>query len=161
MTSKMCSKMPPRMSRAAKMSAIGCSSMFSIDSSHTSRTMTRWVACIWGLIIQLTHNFFQVLEKRFPSAMHIYRVFSVGVKDFYGDMKRYVKIYNIVNSSTKGFAALTRQEMELYQQMPKDIMRIGPVLLVATLPFANYVVFPLAWVWSLTFEFYCDFHNSN
>lgn len=76
--------------------------------------------------------------------MHIYRVFSVGVKDFYGDMKRYVKIYNIVNSSTKGFAALTRQEMELYQQMPKDIMRIGPVLLVATLPFANYVVFPLA-----------------
>lgn len=41
MTSKMCSKMPPRMSRAAKMSAIGCLSMFSIDSSHTSRTMTR------------------------------------------------------------------------------------------------------------------------
>lgn len=76
--------------------------------------------------------------------MHIYRVFSVGVKDFYGDMKKYIKIYNIVNSAERGFAALTRQEMELYTQMPKDIMRIGPVLLVATLPFANYVVFPLA-----------------
>lgn len=76
--------------------------------------------------------------------MHVYRVFSAGVKDFYWDMKKFIKIYNIVNSSHKGIDALTRKEMEMYQQMPKDIMRIAPVLLISALPFANYVVFPVA-----------------
>lgn len=76
--------------------------------------------------------------------MHVYRVFMVGVKDFYNDMKKYLKIHNIVNSSEKGVRALTRKEMEMYQQMPKDMMKVAPVLLISALPFANYVIFPLA-----------------
>lgn len=30
-------------------------------------------------------------------------------------------------------------------QMPKDIVKVGPVLIISLLPFANYVVFPIAW----------------
>lgn len=87
-------------------------------------------------------NYDKVLEKNFPSAMHIYRVFMIGMKDFYGDMKMYFKINSIVNS--KGLQALTRKEMELHNQMPKDMMKVAPVLLISALPFANYVVFPIA-----------------
>lgn len=89
-------------------------------------------------------NYDKILEKRFPAAMHVYRVFMVGVKDFYGDMKKYFKVNAIKNSSEKGLKALTRKEMELHHQMPKDMMRVAPVLLISALPFANYVVFPLA-----------------
>lgn len=64
------------------------------------------------------------------------------MKDFYGDMKMYFKINSIVNS--KGLQALTRKEMELHNQMPKDMMKVAPVLLISALPFANYVVFPIA-----------------
>ena len=78
--------------------------------------------------------------------MHVYRVFMVGVKDFYTDMKKYFKINSIMNSSERGIKALTRKEMETYQQMPKDMMKVAPVLLISALPFANYVIFPLAWV---------------
>jgi hypothetical protein len=89
-------------------------------------------------------NYDKVLEKRFPAAMHVYRVFMVGVKDFYIDMKKYFKINAIKNSSEKGLKALTRKEMELFYQVPKDMMRVAPVLLISALPFANYVIFPLA-----------------
>lgn len=76
--------------------------------------------------------------------MHVYRVFMVGVKDFFGDMKKYFKVNSIMKSSDKGIKALTRKEMELWKQMPSDMMKVAPVLLISSLPFANYVVFPLA-----------------
>lgn len=76
--------------------------------------------------------------------MHVYRVFMVGVKDFYGDMKKYIQISMIMNSSEKGIRALTRKEMELLKKMPSDMMKVAPVLISAALPLANYVVFPLA-----------------
>lgn len=74
--------------------------------------------------------------------MHIYRVVMLGVKDFYADMKMYLRVQSIVSS--KGITALTRKEMELFMQMPKDMMKVAPVLLIAALPFANYVIFPIA-----------------
>lgn len=89
-------------------------------------------------------NYDKVLEKRFPAAMHVYRVFMVGVKDFYADMKKYFKINAIMNSSALGIRALTRKEMEMHMKIPKDMMKVAPVLLISALPFANYVVFPLA-----------------
>jgi hypothetical protein len=30
--------------------------------------------------------------------------------------------------------------------MPKDMLKVSPVLIIAALPFMNYVIFPLAWV---------------
>lgn len=92
-------------------------------------------------------NYDKVLEKKFPSAMHVYRVFVVGVKDFYGDMVKYYKINNIKNSSEKGLRALTRKELELWKQMPSDMMKVAPVLLISALPLANYVVFPVAYMY--------------
>ena len=34
----------------------------------------------------------------------------------------------------------------VYFQTPKDMLRVGPVLLISALPFANYIVFPLAYL---------------
>lgn len=83
--------------------------------------------------------------------MHVYRVFMVGVKDFYRDMKRFLKVTRIANESPDGLRALTRQEIEAYFQTPKDIVKVAPVLLVSALPFANYVVFPLAYMYPRVF----------
>lgn len=62
-------------------------------------------------------------------------------------MKTLLKVTRIQNGSTLGLRALTRKEIELYFQMPKDMMRVAPVLLLSTLPFANYVIFPLAYMY--------------
>ncbi|KAK4877266.1 hypothetical protein RN001_009772 [Aquatica leii] len=90
-----------------------------------------------------TYNAF--LEKKFPRAMRVYRLFMDGMKDFFKDFKEYIKIVHSLNISGKSLNDLTLKEIELYQQMPKDMRRIAPFLIVSLLPFANYVSFPIAY----------------
>lgn len=88
-------------------------------------------------------NYDKVLEKNFPSAMKVYRVFFDGVKEFFADMKRFLKVARIVNSSTKGLKSLNRRELELYMQMPRDMIKVAPALILSSLPMVGYAVFPL------------------
>lgn len=99
---------------------------------------------VFDRYINYIKNYDEVLEKKFPAAMKVYRVFAVGIKDFYNDMKRFLKITRISTTSEQGLRSLTRRELELYYQMPKDMLRVAPVLMLSALPFANYVIFPVA-----------------
>lgn len=73
----------------------------------------------------------------------MYRVFSVGIKDFLRDLKTYISL-RFKMTKDKGFNKMTRQEIELFQKMPSDMWRIAPVLILSAVPFGNYVIFPLA-----------------
>lgn len=84
------------------------------------------------------------LEKKFPAAMRVYRVFMEGARDFFKDFKQYVRIVRKLYSDSN-LHSLTLQELEIYHQMPKDIRKVTPVLLLSTLPLVNYVIFPLAY----------------
>ncbi|KAF2899868.1 hypothetical protein ILUMI_06316 [Ignelater luminosus] len=86
-----------------------------------------------------------ILEKKFPGAMRVYRVFVDGIRDFYTDFKAFVRIVRTLNTPGKNLFSLTLNEIELYEQMPKDMRRVAPVLLISALPLANYVIFPLAY----------------
>lgn len=68
----------------------------------------------------------------------------VKFQDFIGDFKVFYTVLNKINSSPQGLPRLTRKELELYYQFPKDMKTIAPVLLISALPFMNYVMFPLA-----------------
>ncbi|KAK9728412.1 LETM1-like, RBD [Popillia japonica] len=85
------------------------------------------------------------MEKRFPSAMRVYRMFMDGIKLFYKDVKDYLKIVRSLNKKENKLMDLTRTEIELYYQMPKDMVKVAPILILSLLPFANYVIFPLAY----------------
>lgn len=106
---------------------------------------------VFSRFFDYVKNYDKVLEKKFPSAMHVYRVFLVGVKEFFNDMKKLVKITKIVYTNDNDLRCLTRKEIELYYQMPRDMKKVAPVLLISALPFANYVVFPLAYMYPRTF----------
>uniref|UniRef100_A0AAG5DJ29 Letm1 RBD domain-containing protein n=1 Tax=Anopheles atroparvus TaxID=41427 RepID=A0AAG5DJ29_ANOAO len=105
---------------------------------------------VFSRFFDYVKNYDKVLEKKFPSAMHVYRVFLVGVRDFFNDMKKLVKITKIVYSHDNDLRCLTRKEIELYYQMPRDMKKVAPVLLISALPFANYVIFPLAYMYPRT-----------
>jgi hypothetical protein len=123
-------------------------------SKYSSKVVRRNVqGYVFTRFIDYVQNYDKLLEKKFPNAMSIYRVFLSGVKDFYEDMKKYLKISRIVNyTATKGgLRALTRKEIETYFQLPKDMRTVAPVLLLSALPFANYVVFPLAYMYPRLF----------
>ncbi|XP_070144647.1 uncharacterized protein [Drosophila kikkawai] len=78
-------------------------------------------------------NYVKNYDKNFPKAMQLYRVFFDGIKDFFGDMKRFLKIARIANDSPQGIRALNRQELELYMQMPRDMMKVAPALIGCSL----------------------------
>lgn len=93
--------------------------------------------------VDYVKNYTKVLEIRFPTAVKMYRVFSVGIKDFLRDLKMFISL-RIQMSRDKGFMNMSRQEIELFQKMPSDMLRIAPVLILSAIPFGNYVIFPLA-----------------
>lgn len=93
--------------------------------------------------VDYVKNYTKVLEIRFPTAVKMYRVFSVGIKDFLTDLKTFIKL-RIQIRRDKGFGKMTRQQIELFQKMPSDMWRIAPVLILSAIPFGNYVIFPLA-----------------
>ncbi|XP_045784992.1 LETM1 domain-containing protein 1-like [Maniola jurtina] len=95
--------------------------------------------------IDYVKNYTRVFEKRFPSAMRMYRIFSIGIKDFLKDLKTFITL-RIKITKTGGFSNLSRQDIELYQKMPSDMWRIAPVLILSAVPFGNYVIFPLAFL---------------
>lgn len=95
--------------------------------------------------IDYVKNYTSVLETRFPNAVKMYRVFSVGIKDFLRDLKTYISL-RIKITRDQGFKNMSRQEIELYQKMPSDMLRIAPVLVLSAIPFGNYIIFPLAFL---------------
>lgn len=66
------------------------------------------------------------------------------LQDFYRDLKIFFSVIHKLNLTGKGLDSLTRKELEIYHQMPKDMIKVAPVLLLSALPFANYVIFPIA-----------------
>lgn len=94
--------------------------------------------------INYVKNYDQVLEKKFPGAMKVYRVFMDGVKFFGRDMVDYVKIRSRMVIQGKEITTLTRHELELYYQMPNDIRKVGPIILISAIPFAHYLTMPIA-----------------
>ncbi|XP_017888865.1 LETM1 domain-containing protein 1 isoform X2 [Ceratina calcarata] len=93
--------------------------------------------------IDYIKNYDHVFEKNFPKTMHVYRIFSIGTKDFTQDVKNYVLI--LKKQSVDGVDTLTTDELRLTHTVPKDFSKICPVLLLSALPFTNYIIFPLAY----------------
>lgn len=99
---------------------------------------------VLGRFMEYIKNYERVLEKKFPGAMKVYRVFMDGVKFFGRDMVDYMKIRTQMVIKGKEIDTMTRKELELYFQMPTDIRKVGPILLVSAIPFAHYVTMPIA-----------------
>ncbi|OXU25443.1 LETM1 domain-containing protein 1 [Nasonia vitripennis] len=92
--------------------------------------------------VDYVKNYEKILEKNFPKTMHVYRVFSIGSKEFYADLKRYMQVRKKIRNF--GADTLNREELQLTFTFPKDLIKISPVLLISAVPFTNYIIFPLA-----------------
>ncbi|KAL0106689.1 hypothetical protein PUN28_015322 [Cardiocondyla obscurior] len=92
--------------------------------------------------INYIKNYERTLEQRFPRTMQVYRVFSVGSRDVYADLKRFITA--IKKQGSIGVNSLTREELQLMYTMPRDLRKLSPLFLLSALPFTNYVIFPLA-----------------
>nr|AEE62307.1 unknown [Dendroctonus ponderosae] len=100
---------------------------------------------ILNRFIEYLKNYDKILEKNFPTTIKTYRTFTDGIKTFSLETIEYFKIVMMLNSSGGSYAKLLRREIELYHQMPKDMMKVAPVIIFSALPFAFYVLLPLVY----------------
>lgn len=91
-------------------------------------------------------NYERVVEKKYPKAFKVYRVYMDGVSSFYRDMVDYVKISTKLLGARENLEKLSRHELEVYYQLPRDMRKVGPLLLVSAIPFAQYLTMPVAYV---------------
>lgn len=94
--------------------------------------------------ISYIKNYDKVLEKKFPGAMKVYRVFMDGVKFFGRDMIHFVKIRSQMVIKGRCMTSMSRRELEIYYQMPIDMRKVGPIILISAIPFAHYLTMPIA-----------------
>lgn len=105
--------------------------------------------------INYIKNYEETLNKNFPKTMLLYRVFRNGTKAFFSDLRRYLSV--LKKQNLDGLNNITMEEIQLTYTMPKDLLKISPVILISMLPFTNYVIFPLAYYFPrqlLTYHFW-------
>uniref|UniRef100_A0A0L8HFH9 Reverse transcriptase domain-containing protein n=1 Tax=Octopus bimaculoides TaxID=37653 RepID=A0A0L8HFH9_OCTBM len=111
--------------------------------------------------VRFAESYERFLEKRYPKVFEVYRMFKVGIRDFIADTRMY---YNVTTElwTGKSLNCFSRKELEIYKQYPKDVWKVSPTLIISALPFANYVVFPIAYMypkWFLSPHFWSDKHK--
>lgn len=73
----------------------------------------------------------------------IYRY--LGAKEFYKDIIEYFRISREL-SYGKPIRNFNYNELMILFNTPKDMVRVGPVLLLSVAPLAQYIIFPMAYV---------------
>ncbi|XP_049959851.1 LETM1 domain-containing protein 1 [Schistocerca serialis cubense] len=119
--------------------------------------------------MQFVQGYETLLEKKFPAALRTYRIFTAGIKDFYRDLKSFFQISMQIHTALRDRALLSRGELELYHKMKKDIVKVAPMLFLSVLPFTNYIVLPMVYLfprqllcshfWTIQQRVEFDVHN--
>ncbi|GAB1610552.1 LETM1 domain-containing protein 1-like [Argonauta hians] len=113
--------------------------------------------------VRFAESYERFLEKRYPKVFEVYQMFKIGIRDFIADTKMY---YNVTTElwTGKSLSCFTRKELETYKQYPKDVWKVSPTLIISALPFANYIVFPIAYMfpkWFLSPHFWSEKHKED
>lgn len=99
---------------------------------------------------------YDMILKKFPVAYRLHQVFLIGTRDLYQDIREYMRISQELRYG-KSVRELSRRELELYFQIPRDIIKVAPVLFVIALPATNFFMFPLIYLFPkqlLTWHFW-------
>ncbi|XP_076460103.1 LETM1 domain-containing protein 1-like [Babylonia areolata] len=95
-------------------------------------------------VITIVNNSTNRLEKAYPTVFQIYKTFKTGLSGFVQDSREY---YNVSTEVWSGHSLrdLSRKELEILRQVPRDFVKIIPVLLVSLVP-GGSGAFPIAYV---------------
>lgn len=67
------------------------------------------------------------------------------MKDFAKDLLEYFRISGELAIGRK-VRDLSYRELSIYFQLPRDLIKVGPFIIISAAPFANYVTFPVAYM---------------
>lgn len=90
------------------------------------------------------HKFESKLEQRFPRAIKISRQFTNGFRTFLRDFVKFTHIYKSIHINGMNLDQFKRKDLEVYYSTPYEARKLVPFFCVAALPFAQYIILPIA-----------------
>lgn len=75
-------------------------------------------------------NLVKSYEETFPTAAKFYNRFSAGIKLFKDDGLLLFKAYK--KSNLDGLQYLTRRELEIFHEMPRNMIKVAPIIVIGT-----------------------------
>jgi hypothetical protein len=90
-------------------------------------------------------QFDTTFERHYPKIYQVYRLFKDGIRDFFNDTTTYYSVATDIWSG-KPLDSFSRRQLEIYRQMPSDMLRSAPVVLAIPLPFVPYILCPIAYM---------------
>ncbi|XP_027221093.1 LETM1 domain-containing protein 1 [Penaeus vannamei] len=91
------------------------------------------------------NRFHQSLETEMPDTFNMFRIFSVGLKQFLIDFKDFMMVLVYLSVPGSTLRTCTRRELELYYNMPRDMIRVFPILALSSLPLGQNLAFPIGY----------------
>ncbi|XP_014681919.1 PREDICTED: LETM1 domain-containing protein 1-like isoform X1 [Priapulus caudatus] len=85
-----------------------------------------------------------ILERRYPGVFKIYKIVKHGLRDLFLDARDYFRIYTQIRKG-KPLGTLTRRELEVYRQLPHDLLHCLPLYCLQAIPFVGNVFFIVAY----------------
>ncbi|XP_023348782.1 uncharacterized protein LOC111717518 isoform X2 [Eurytemora carolleeae] len=113
--------------------------------ARSEETRTRIFWKMFNNLFLYLKSYGDILKTAFPDrVVKTYKIFSIGTKSLFSEMKVYSGVHrSIAKNKARDYSQLSR--------LPKDLVRVTPVLLISALPFAQNIVFPLALLYPRVF----------
>ncbi|PVD38606.1 hypothetical protein C0Q70_01222 [Pomacea canaliculata] len=133
---------------------IRCSSHAAQDKVKPPGILKRYLI---DKVIDMVNKSTTQLEKAYPTVFQIYRTFKTGLSSFVRDSREY---YQVITGlwSGRSLTELSRRQLEVLRQVPRDFLKVIPVLVLALVP-GGSVAIPLAYVFPrsfLSYHFWTD-----
>ncbi|KAB7498269.1 LETM1 domain-containing protein 1 [Armadillidium nasatum] len=116
-----------------------------------------------GRFVKYLKKFQESLANEMPDTFHMFNTFTNGFKEFVIDFRDYIGVIMKMSLPFYDLEDLNRRELELYFNMPRQMIRVFPVVAVSSLPFAQNLALPVAirmppifgkcWVFSVAFSY--------
>ncbi len=94
----------------------------------------------------LVNNFEKFFADRFPKAFKVYYILKSGTRRFAQETKTFASVKSSLSRKdpVQVVNALKWDEVNIYREIPRDWKVVAPVMVIASFPFLNYIILPLA-----------------
>lgn len=93
-----------------------------------------------------TKSIGEKFKKNYPKVYQQIYCLKNGTSRFFKESLTFLKLKYRLFRDRSDAENFTAKEIEIYRQVPRDWQRVGPTIVVASFPFLQYIILPIAYM---------------
>lgn len=86
-------------------------------------------------------------QDRFPKTYKLFSILKDGTKRFGAETLLFTRHKNNLAKNPRYVQSMTWKDVNIYRELPRDWKAVAPVMIIASIPFMNYIILPLAYIY--------------